>query len=72
MFLLFIYNPFDFLIWYLSPLCHLMMHSTYSQQVVIIQAFIVIGLNRYGMMDGKIMIVVLLIGIVQVADTYLA
>ncbi|WP_195321226.1 hypothetical protein [[Clostridium] symbiosum] len=49
-----------------------MMHSTYSQQVVIIQAFIVIGLNRYGMMDGKIMIVVLLIGIVQVADTYLA
>ena len=49
-----------------------MVHPAYSQQVVIIQAPVIVRLNRYGMMDGQILIVVLPVCAVKVTNAHLA
>lgn len=71
-FLLFIYNLFHYFIRYLTTLAHLMVHPTYGQQVVIIQTPVIVRLNRYGMMDGQVLIVILPVCTVKVANTHLA
>jgi hypothetical protein len=57
--LLFINNPFDFLVWYFTTFTHFMMHPAHRQQVIVIQPLIVIRLYRYGVMDGQVLVVVL-------------
>jgi hypothetical protein len=49
-----------------------MVYPAYRQQVVIIQAPVIIRLNRYGMMDGQVLIVILPFCTVKVANTHLA
>jgi hypothetical protein len=49
-----------------------MVHPAYSQQVVIIQALVIIRFYGYGMMDGQILIVILPVRTVKVANTHLA
>lgn len=69
---LFINDFLNHFIWYLSTLTHLMVHPAYSQQVVIIKAPVIVRLNRYGMMDGQVLIVVLPVCAVKVTNAHLA
>ena len=49
-----------------------MVHPAYSQQVVIIQAPVIICLYRYSVMDGQVLIVVLPVCAVKVTNAHLA
>jgi hypothetical protein len=49
-----------------------MMYPAHRQQVVIIQAPVIICFYGYGVMDGQVLIVILPVSSIQLANTHLA